>query len=136
MCGAIFDAPTRKTQLAKIEELTNAPDFWSNPEKSQKIMQDRKRLGEQIAQEPKISGLTSDLDTLFELGREGESVTADLEREMKSFSRYLEKLEPHMRLSGDNASKSAIVTIPPGAGGTESQDWAEMLLRMYYRWAE
>ena len=55
---------------------------------------------------------------------------------MKSFSGYLEKLETQMLLSGDNASKSAIVTIHPGAGGTESQDWAEMLLRMYYRWAE
>ncbi|MBZ5634237.1 MAG: peptide chain release factor 2 [Acidobacteriia bacterium] len=131
-----LDAPTRKNQLAKIEELTNAPDFWSNPEKSQKIMQDRKRLEEQIAQDMKISGLTSDLDTLFELGREGENVSADLEREMKSFSGYLEKLETQMLLSGDNAAKSAIVTIHPGAGGTESQDWAEMLMRMYYRWAE
>jgi len=99
-------------------------------------MQDRKRLEEQIAQDVKISGLTSDLDTLFELGREGENVNADLEREMKSFSGYLEKLETQMLLAGDNAAKSAIVTIHPGAGGTESQDWAEMLLRMYYRWAE
>src|SRR4029078_1732061 len=136
MCGAIFDASTRKTQLAKIEELTNAPDFWSNPEKRQKIMQDRKRLEEQIAQEPKISGLPSDLDTLFELGREGENGAADLERDMKTFSGYLETLETQILLSGHNASKSAIVTIHPGAGGTESQDWAEMLLRMYYRWAE
>jgi peptide chain release factor 2 len=55
---------------------------------------------------------------------------------MKSFSGFLDKLETQMLLSGDNASKSAIVTIHPGAGGTESQDWAEMLLRMYYRWAE
>ena len=99
-------------------------------------MQDRKRLEEQIAQDAKITGLTSDLDTLLELGREGENIAADLEREMKSFSGYLEKLETQMLLSGDNASKSAIVTIHPGAGGTESQDWAEMLLRMYYRWAE
>jgi len=99
-------------------------------------MQDRKRLEEQIAQDVKISGLTSDLDTMFELGREGENVAVDLEREMKSFSAFLEKLETQMLLSGENASKFAIVTIHPGAGGTESQDWAEMLLRMYYRWAE
>ena len=99
-------------------------------------MQDRKRLEEQIAQDVKISGLTSDLDTMFELGREGENVAEDLEREMNSFSGFLEKLETQMLLSGDNAAKSAIVTIHPGAGGTESQDWAEMLLRMYYRWAE
>ena len=81
-------------------------------------MQDRKRLEEQIAQDVKISGLTSDLDTMFELGREGENVAADLERDMKTFSVFLEKLETQMLLSGDNASKFAIVTIHPGAGGT------------------
>ena len=99
-------------------------------------MQDRKRLEEQIDQETKISSLASDLDTLFELAREGENVNADLEREMRSLTAYLEKLETKMLLSGDNDARSAIVTIHPGAGGTESQDWAEMLLRMYLRWAE
>src|SRR6185369_15206909 len=87
-------------------------------------------------QDKKISGLTSDLDTLFELAREGENVNGDLEREMRDLSAYLEKLETHMLLSGENDARSAIVTIHPGAGGTESQDWAEMLLRMYLRWAE
>src|SRR5712691_1433142 len=136
LCGAIFDAAGRKAQLAQTQELIHAPDFWSQPEKSQKIMQDRKRLEEQIDQDKKISGLTSDLDTLFELAREGENVNGDLEREIRDLSAYLEKLETHMLLSGENDSKSAIVTIHPGAGGTESQDWAEMLLRMYLRWAE
>jgi len=111
-------------------------DFSANPEKSQKIMQDRKRLEEQIDQETKISGLASDLDTLFELAREGENVNGDLEREMRSLTAYLEKLETKMLLAGENDGRSAIVTIHPGAGGTESQDWAEMLLRMYLRWAE
>jgi len=99
-------------------------------------MQDRKRLEEQIDQETKISGLASDLDTLFELAREGENVNGDLEREMRSLTAYLEKLETKMLLAGENDGRSAIVTIHPGAGGTESQDWAEMLLRMYLRWAE
>ena len=99
-------------------------------------MQDRKRLEEQIGQDGKIASLTSDLDTLFELAREGENVNADMERDMRGLTEYLEKLETKMLLSGDNDSKSAIMTIHPGAGGTESQDWAEMLLRMYLRWAE
>jgi peptide chain release factor 2 len=136
LCGAIFDAATRKNQLAKLEEQTNAPDFWSNPEKSQKIMQERKRLEEQIAQDANIAGLTSDLDTLFELGREGENVNGELEREIKSLSTHLGALETQMLLSGENDARDAIVTIHPGAGGTESQDWAEMLLRLYLRWAE
>jgi peptide chain release factor 2 len=99
-------------------------------------MQDRKRLEEQIDQDTKILALTSDLDTLFELAREGENVNSDIERDMHSFAGHLEKLETKMLLSGENAGRSAIMTIHPGAGGTESQDWAEMLLRMYLRWAE
>jgi len=99
-------------------------------------MQDRKKLEQGIAEEADVTRMTSDLDTLFELGREGENVTADLEREMKTFAERLETLETGMLLSGRNDSKSAIMAIHPGAGGTESQDWAEMLLRMYLRWAE
>ncbi len=99
-------------------------------------MQERKRLEQAIADEAEVARLTSDLDTLFELGREGENVAADLDREIKLFSERLEVLETGMLLSGQNDAKSAIMVIHPGAGGTESQDWAEMLLRMYLRWAE
>jgi peptide chain release factor 2 len=99
-------------------------------------MQDRKRLEQAIADEAEVARLTSDLDTLFELGREGENVAADLDREMQLFSARLEVLETGMLLSGPNDGKFAIMAIHPGAGGTESQDWAEMLLRMYLRWAE
>jgi peptide chain release factor 2 len=99
-------------------------------------MQDRKRLEQSIANDERIRGLTDDLDTLFELAREGENVYPDIEREIKNYAELLEKLETAMLLSGENDARSAIVTIHPGAGGTESQDWAEMLLRMYLRWAE
>lgn len=100
-------------------------------------MQQRKRLDEFLKQEQAVFTQASDLDTLFELAREGEvSVLPDLGRELKTFAAYLEKLETGMLLAGENASKSALVNIHPGAGGTESQDWAEMLLRLYLRWAE
>jgi peptide chain release factor 2 len=99
-------------------------------------MQERKRLEESISLEGGVSGLISDLDTMFELAREGEPVIADIDRDLKKFAKHIDKLETEMLLSGENASKSAIMTIHPGAGGTESQDWAEMLARMYYRWAE
>jgi len=99
-------------------------------------MQERKRLEQAVASDERIRGLTEDLDTLFELAHEGEGVGADIEREMQSFSELLERLETAMLLSGENDARDAIVTIHPGAGGTESQDWAEMLLRMYLRWAE
>ena len=99
-------------------------------------MRGRKRLEEAIANDDRIRSLTDDLDTLFELAREGENVSADIDREMKSYAEFLERIETAMLLSGENDARDAIVTIHPGAGGTESQDWAEMLLRMYLRWAE
>jgi peptide chain release factor 2 len=99
-------------------------------------MQDRKRLEEAVANEDRIRSLTEDLDTFFELAREGENVLPDIERELKSYGELLDQLETRMLLSGENDARDAIVTIHPGAGGTESQDWAEMLLRMYLRWAE
>ena len=128
--------PRKNKKLATTEEQISAPDFWSQPEKSQKVMQDRKRLEEAIANDERIRAMTDDLDTLFELAREGEDVDGDIERDMKAYGELLERLETAMLLSGENDARSAIVTIHPGAGGTESQDWAEMLLRMYLRWAE
>ena len=99
-------------------------------------MRGRKRIEEAIESDQKIGSLTSDLDTLFELAREGERMEDEISQALKPYSELLEKLETEMLLSGENDSKSAIVTLHPGAGGTESQDWAEMLLRMYLRWAE
>ena len=99
-------------------------------------MQERKRLEEGIAHDERIARATEDLDTLFELGREGEPVEADIQRELKSYDEVLNRLETQMLLSGENDGRDALMTIHPGAGGTESQDWAEMLMRMYLRWAE
>ena len=99
-------------------------------------MQERKRLEEAVESDSRIVSRISDIDTLFELQREGESVAPEIERELKGLSQTLEQLETQMLLSGENEERSAIITIHPGAGGTESQDWAEMLLRLYLRWAE
>jgi peptide chain release factor 2 len=99
-------------------------------------MQDRKRLEEAIENDERVRRSVEDLDTLFELAREGERVEPDIDRDLKSFHEVVEKLETAMLLSGENDGRNAIVTIHPGAGGTESQDWAEMLMRMYLRWAE
>ena len=99
-------------------------------------MQERKRLEEGITHDERIARATEDLDTLFELGREGEPVEADIQRELKSYDEVLNRLETQMLLSGENDGRDALMTIHPGAGGTESQDWAEMLMRMYLRWAE
>lgn len=99
-------------------------------------MQDRKRLEESVSSEARVVSMTEDLDTMFELAREGENVLNDIERDLQAFEKHVGELETGMLLSGEHDAKGAIVTIHPGAGGTESQDWAEMLMRMYLRWAE
>jgi peptide chain release factor 2 len=136
LSGAIFDAPNKQQELSKLEAEIGGADFWNNPEKSQRIMQQRKRLTEAIESSATVASTASDIETLFELAREGEKVDSDLEREIRAFEQKLDQLETNMLLSGENDARDAIVTIHPGAGGTESQDWAEMLLRMYLRWAE
>lgn len=99
-------------------------------------MQKRKRLEEGVAQSTRIATMSSDIAALIELGREGEDVGAMLAGELASFRAELERLENAMLLSGEHDHRGAILNIHPGAGGTESQDWAEMLMRMYVRWAE
>ena len=99
-------------------------------------MRERKRLEEVLATESELARRSDDIAAYFELAREGENVGADLKREIDSLRELVERLETETLLSGENDARNAIVTIHPGAGGTESQDWAEMLLRMYLRWAE
>ena len=136
LCGAIFDAANKRLELSKSEELIASPDFWNDSERSQKLLQDRKRLEKAVGDDADVTGMTEDLDTFFELGREGEKVHDEIAAGLKKLSVRLEVLETGMLLCGENDSKPAILTIHPGAGGTESQDWAEMLLRMFLRWCE
>jgi peptide chain release factor 2 len=99
-------------------------------------MRQKKRLEGALTTEGELSRRTDDIVAYFELAREGEKVDADLRREMDGLRLLVERVETETLLSGPNDGLNAIVTIHPGAGGTESQDWADMLLRMYLRWAE
>ncbi len=99
-------------------------------------MRDRKRIEAQLADDTELERRTGDIEAYFELAREGEQVEPDLEREITTLRDHVDKLEFRTMLSGETDPLNAIVTVHPGAGGTESQDWAEMLLRMYLRWAE
>src|SRR5256886_315878 len=99
-------------------------------------MREKKRLEHLLSTDADLARRTEDIAAYFELGKEGETVDADLRREIDSLRALVDNLETETLLSGPNDALNAIVTIHPGAGGTESQDWADMLLRMYLRWAE
>ncbi len=105
-------------------------------------MRERKRAEAPLAADEKLASLTGDLETYIELAKgesnaqQKEDLLQDLSRELTAADTYVGELETQTLLSGENDHLNAIMTIKPGAGGTESQDWASILLRMYLRWAE
>jgi peptide chain release factor 2 len=99
-------------------------------------MREKKRLEGILATAADLARRDEDIAAYFDLAREGENVAADLRREIDALRALVDRLETETLLSGENDARNAIVTIHPGAGGTESQDWGDMLLRMYLRWAE
>jgi peptide chain release factor 2 len=135
-CGSIFDPARLRRELSTIETKLADPALWSDPAASQPLMRERKRLDSLIRDDDELVRRTGDIEAYFELAREGEDVLADLEREIKALAAFADDLEARTMLSGETDALNAIVTVHPGAGGTESQDWAEMLVRMYTRWAE
>jgi peptide chain release factor 2 len=111
------------------------PDFWDDPAGAAPVLQKRRALERRQKTLNQLRADASELEAWSELVAEGEA-DADLDRFLERLDRELGKLELSVKLSGADDDKNALVVIHPGAGGTESQDWAEMLLRMYLRWAE
>jgi peptide chain release factor 2 len=135
-CGAIFDAARPADELSRIEQRVSEPDFWKDQEAAQKLLQRRRRLEEDKDLSDSLKRRVDDLAVLAEWAEAGESVTDDLARALDELQGQVDAGETKKMLGGEHDRKNAIVTIHPGAGGTESQDWAEMLLRMYVRWTE
>jgi len=106
------------------------------------VLKERKRAEDQLAADARLGSLAGDIETYIELARgesnaqQREELLKDLSRELTSLDSYVGELETQTLLSGENDHLNAIMTIKPGAGGTESQDWASILMRMYLRWAE
>jgi peptide chain release factor 2 len=142
LSGAIFDVPQNRARLKVFEQRTSDPNFWSNQEEAQSVLRDRKRVESLLAADEKLSRTGSDIETYIELAgaetnaEQKEELLKDLSRELNAADSYVGELETQTLLSGENDHLNAIMTIKPGAGGTESQDWASILLRMYLRWAE
>jgi peptide chain release factor 2 len=142
LSGAIFDPEPYRVRLKALEERSSDPNFWSNQEEAQNVLKERKRAEAQLAADAKLASIRSDLETYIELAKgetnaqQKEELLKDLQRELTAADAYVSELETQTLLSGENDHLNAIMTIKPGAGGTESQDWASILLRMYLRWAE
>ncbi len=134
----LFDIAKKKKQVEELEEQTKANEFWSDMEKSAKVLQEIKLLKDKIDGIEKTKSLIEDTNVLIELGNEAndESVIPEVKQNVKTISKNIDKMEIENLLSGKHDRDNAIITIHPGAGGTESQDWAEMLYRMYSMWCE
>ena len=136
--GGIFDLARMTAELNDIDAKTSQPDFWKDTQAAAKVNRRKAALDRELSRWRDIERRQSDIEALFDLAVE--SGDAGLEQELIGELAQFEKLVAQFRvellLSGELDSSNAIFAIHPGAGGTESQDWAQMLLRMYVRWAE
>lgn len=114
----------------------SAPGFWDRQEEAQDVGRKRSRVEKRLQTGHSIESKAEELEVLVELEREGEGVEGDIRSILTELDAELEKIEMTMKLSGEHDDRDVILAIHPGAGGTESQDWAEMLLRMYLRYCE
>ena len=129
--------PERKLlELEQIEEQTAAPGFWDSPEAAKPILKKRGKITDEIALARRLAGELDDLGTALELSRDDPEMLLEAEALEGQLRRDLDDSELRMMLSGELDPNNAIVAIAPGAGGTESCDWAAMLLRMYLRYCE
>ena len=128
----------RRAQLAQLENRTNAAGFWDDAQAAQRLMQQIAGLRAMVAPWDELGARVADLQVLLELGQEedDDSVVAEIVAGLQAVRTRLALLELQATLSGKYDRSGAILTITAGAGGTEACDWAEMLLRMYGRWAE
>nr|MBO2487403.1 peptide chain release factor 2 [Bacillota bacterium] len=134
----MFDVDGLRRRVAELEETMAQPGFWDDPKEAQKVAAEASRLREQVSDWQALRQRAEDLQVLFQLAveeQDGETA-AEAVRELASLEKTVDQMELETLLAGPYDSEDAILSIHPGAGGTESQDWAQMLLRMYTRWAE
>jgi len=130
----IFDRQGIK--LSSLEEEVQREDFWSDPKEAQRVLSELSKIRKLVEKGRKIAEILSSLKEFSELLEEDESIERELRAEMEEAERLLEELELQTLFTDEYDSYNAVVTIHAGAGGVDAQDWAEMLLRMYTRWAE
>lgn len=132
-----FDIDNLNKELSELEKKTEEPEFWNNQKESSKVLSELKNIKNKIVSYNKLKNEIDNLIELIQLVKEDfdNEILNEIKKNTNNVQIQLDKLELETLLSGKYDSNNAIVTIHPGAGGTESQDWAEMLYRMYTRWA-
>jgi len=130
-----FDLPNLKSEIQTYTKKTEQPDFWNDSDKAQNILKRLKQIKYKVDQYDHLVDDLDDLKIMLELLEMGEEV-GNIDQQLGSYREELESFKLETLLSGEYDGNNAIIAIHSGAGGTESQDWAEMLLRMFTRWAE
>ncbi|REJ77641.1 MAG: peptide chain release factor 2 [Acidobacteria bacterium] len=134
--GRFFDAPAREKELKALEEQIAEPDFWNDQERAQKIVQKRSRIEKSLERQSGFETQLSDVEVLTEFAETDPASKKELEELVIDLERDVDEAETEALLSGESDPNNAICSIQAGAGGTDAQDWAQMLMRMYLRWAE
>ncbi len=126
----------KRRRIAEIEEEAGAPGFWDDPQRAQRLMAELSSLKKIVEEYEALRQRVEDLDVLEEMLQEDPLLEEEVTREKEDILKALEEMEVQAVLNRPEDQHNAILSINPGAGGTESMDWAQMLLRMYLRWAE
>ena len=132
----IFDLDKKGEDLERLEKQATDTDFWNDSQVAQRVTQQISRLQDEIEEYNKIGRLLEELQVLIELALEEdeESLADEIKDNLHQVTNQIDHLELKIMLAGEHDHSNAIINIRPGAGGTESQDWARMLMRMYLRW--
>ena len=131
-----FDPALLESRRAELERETLAEGFWDDQRRAARASAELHRTQAKLDTYERLTAEAAELDTMLEMAAEDADWRAELERALGGLDRDLKKLQEEALFTGEYDSGPAVVTVHAGAGGTDSQDWAEMLLRMYLRWAE
>ena len=134
--GGIFDVDSLLNSIVDLKKQSVNPKFWENRNKASGILKKISTVEKEVELWEKIKNKKNDIEVLFEFFDQGEINIEEIYLEVKNFNDIIEDVELKTILGRDEDTQNAILTIHPGAGGTESQDWVQMLYRMYGRWAE
>ena len=134
--GGIFDLEAKDAHLNNLKDQISDPSLWDNNKKTTSIMKEISMCEKDINLRKSLSEKASDIKVMFEFLNDGQIEEKEFSEEIEHLAKLIKEFELKLILNSKNDSKNAIISIHPGAGGTESQDWAQMLYRMYSMWTE